>query len=127
MNKPKLDFEPAQVEAVSKYLNIRESKGLAVENYWNDLVSQYGEAVKPFERQIRGAKTYREAFDAFLKYLPRIDESAGQAEAASWDEGVGTYRERQQNLEDAGMEKMTEDIDEINAIELENMRKMGLM
>lgn len=127
MNKPKLDFEPAQVEAVSKYLNIRESKGLAVENYWNDLVSQYGEAVKPFERQIRGAKTYREAFDAFLKYLPRIDESAGQAEAATWDEGVGTYRERQQNLEDAGMEKMTEDIDEINAIELENMRKMGLM
>jgi hypothetical protein len=127
MNKPKLDFEPAQVEAVSKYLNIRESKGLAVENYWNDIVSQYGEAVKPFERQIRGAKTYREAFDAFLKYLPRIDESAGQAEAASWDEGVGTYRERQQNLEDAGMEKMTEDIDEINAIELENMRKMGLM
>lgn len=127
MNKPKLDFEPAQVEAVSKYLNIRESKGLAVENYWNDLVSQYGEAVKPFERQIRGAKTYREAFDAFLKYLPRIDESAGQAEAAAWDEGVGTYRERQQNLEDAGMEKMTEDIDEINAIELENMRKMGLM
>ena len=127
MNKPKLDFEPAQVEAVSKYLNIRESKGLAVENYWNDLVAQYGEAVKPFERQIRGAKTYREAFDAFLKYLPRIDESAGQAEAASWDEGVGTFRERQQNLEDAGMEKMTEDIDEINAIELENMRKMGLM
>lgn len=127
MNKPKLDFEPAQVEAVSKYLNIRESKGLAVENYWNDLVSQYGEAVKPFERQIRGAKTYREAFDAFMKYLPRIDESAGQAEAAAWDEGVGTYRERQQNLEDAGMEKMTEDIDEINAIELENMRKMGLM
>lgn len=127
MNKPKFDFEPAQIESVSKYLNIRESKGLAVENYWNDLVSQYGEAVKPFERQIRGAKTYREAFDAFLKYLPRIDESAGQAEAASWDEGVGTYRERQQNLEDAGMEKMTEDIDEINAIELENMRKMGLM
>jgi hypothetical protein len=127
MNKPKLNFEPAHIDSVSKYLNIRESKGLAVENYWNDLVSQYGEAVKPFERQIRGAKTYREAFDAFLKYLPRIDESAGQAEAASWDEGVGTYRERQQNLEDAGMEKMTENIDEINAIELENMRKMGLM
>lgn len=127
MNKPKFDFEPAQIESVSKYLNIRESKGLVVENYWNDLVSQYGEAVKPFERQIRGAKTYREAFDAFLKYLPRIDESAGQAEAASWDEGVGTYRERQQNLEDAGMEKMTEDVDEINAIELENMRKMGLV
>ena len=127
MNKPKFDFEPAKVDSVSKYLNIRESKGLAVENYWNDLVAQYGESVKPFERQIRGAKTYREAFDAFLKYLPRIDESAGQAEAASWDEGVGTFRERQQNLADAGMEKMTEDIDEINEIELENMRKMGLM
>lgn len=127
MNKPKLNFEPAKIDSVSKYLNLRESKGLEVENYWNDLVTQYGEAVKPFERQIRGAKTYREAFAAFMKYLPRIDESSGAAAAATMDEGIGTYRERQEMLEEAGMEKMTENIDEINELELENMRKMGLM
>lgn len=127
MNKPKLDFEPAKIDVVSKYLNLRESKGLEVENYWNDLVTQYGEAVKPFERQIRGAKTYREAFSAFMKYLPRIDESAGAAEKATMDEGIGTYRERQEMLADAGMEKMSENIDDINEAELASMKKMGLM
>ena len=127
MNRPKLNFEPAKIDAVSKYLNLRESKGLEVENYWTDLVAQYGESILPYERQIRGAKTYREAFNAFLKYMPRIDESAGAAQAAQMDEGIGTYRERQQNLYDAGMEKMTEDIDEINAAELEKMKRMGLM
>lgn len=127
MNRPKLDFTPAKIDAVSKYLNLRESKGLEVENYWTDLVSQYGDSILPYERQIRGAKTYREAFNAFLKYMPRIDEAAGAAQAAQMDEGIGTYRERQQNLYDAGMEKMTEDIDEINNAELEKMKKMGLM
>ena len=127
MNKPKLDFGPAKIDTVSKYLNLRESKGLEVENYWNDLVAQYGESIQPFERQIRGAKTYREAFAAFMKYLPRIDESAGAAQAATIDPAVSSMRERQQILNDAGMEKMTEDIDEVNTIELENMKKFGLM
>lgn len=124
-NQEKISFKPVQKDYVSKYLNMRENRGLDVENYWNDLLTQYGESITPYERQIRGAKTYNEAFAAFMKYLPRIDESAAAAKVADIDEGVGTYRERQQIMSEAGMEKMSEDIDEINAYELESMKKMG--
>lgn len=127
MNRPKYEFKPNKIDTVSKFLNLRENAGLEVENYWNDLVSQYGDNILPFERQIRGAKTYREAFSAFMKYLPRIDESAAAAKEATMDEGIGTFRERQEMLSDAGAETMPSDIDEINKIELEKMKKMGLM
>ena len=127
MNRPKYEFKPHKIDTVSKFLNLRENAGLEVENYWNDLVSQYGDNILPFERQIRGAKTYREAFSAFMKYLPRIDESAAAAKEATMDEGIGTFRERQEMLSDAGAETMPSDIDEINKIELEKMKKMGLM
>lgn len=127
MNRPKYEFKPNKIDNVSKFLNLRENAGLEVENYWNDLLSQYGNSILPFERQIRGAKTYREAFSAFMKYLPRIDESAAAAKEATMDEGIGTFRERQEMLSDAGAETMPNDVDEINKIELEKMKKMGLM
>lgn len=126
-HQEKLSFKPAEKDYVGKYLNMRENHGLDVENYWNDLVTQYGESVKPFERQIRGAKTYNEAFSAFMKYLPRIDESAGAAKMATIDESVSSNKERGQILQEAGMTKADNSLDEINAYELEKMRKMGLM
>jgi hypothetical protein len=106
---------------------MRENRGLDVENYWNDLVSQFGESVLPFERQIRGAKTYNEAFSAFMKYRNRIDESAGAAAAASIDANITSLKERNVILEEAGMQKMSEELEDINALELERMKKMGLM
>lgn len=124
-NQPKISFKPAHDDYVSKYLNLREDKGMAVENYWNDLYTQYGESIKPFERQIRGAKTYRDAFNQFMKYLPRIDESMAAAKEATIDEGITSVKEREQILEEAGMKRSTE-IDDINAAELENMKKLGL-
>lgn len=126
-NQEKLSFKPAEKDYVSKYLNMRENRGLDVENYWNDLLTQYGESVMPFERQIRGAKTYNEAFSAFMKYRNRIDESAGAAAAATIDESVSSLKERANILAEAGMTRVEESIDDINAYELEKMRKMGLM
>lgn len=125
-NEPKLHIEPKQESHISPYLNMKEHRGLEVNAYWNDLVNQYGDAVLPYERQIRGAKTYREAFAAFLRYLPKIDEAAGAAEAASLDYNISSLKERQMYLEEAGMAKPSTDIDEINAAELENMKKLGL-
>lgn len=124
-NQEKLTFKPVEKDYVSKYLNLKENQGLNVENYWNDLLTQYGESIKPFERQIRGAKTYQEAFNQFLKFLPRIDESAGAAQMATIDESVSSLKERREIMSEAGMRRSTE-IDDINAMELENMKKMGL-
>lgn len=126
-HQEKISFKPAEKDYVGKYLNMRENRGLDVENYWNDLVTQFGESVLPFERQIRGAKTYNEAFAAFMKYRNRIDESAGAAAAATIDPSVSSLKERKAILEEAGMQKMSEDLEDINALELERMKKMGLM
>lgn len=126
-HQEKLSFKPAEKDYVSKYLNMRENRGLDVENYWNDLLTQYGESVLPFERQIRGAKTYNEAFSAFMKYRTRIDEAAGAAAAATIDSSVSSLKERANILAEAGMTKVDESIEDINAYELEKMRKMGLM
>ena len=126
-HQEKISFKPAEKDYVGKYLNMRENRGLDVENYWNDLVTQFGESVLPFERQIRGAKTYNEAFAAFMKYRNRIDESAGAAAAATIDPSVSSIKERKAILEEAGMQKMSEELEDINALELERMKKMGLM
>lgn len=126
-HQEKISFKPAEKDYVGKYLNMRENRGLDVENYWNDLVTQFGESVLPFERQIRGAKTYNEAFAAFMKYRNRIDESAGAAAAATIDSSVSSLKERKAILEEAGMQKMSEELEDINALELERMKKMGLM
>lgn len=126
-HQEKISFKPAEKDYVGRYLNMRENRGLDVENYWNDLVTQFGESVLPFERQIRGAKTYNEAFAAFMKYRNRIDESAGAAAAATIDSSVSSLKERKAILEEAGMQKMSEELEDINALELERMKKMGLM
>jgi hypothetical protein len=40
---------------------------------------------------------------------------------------VSSLKERKAILEEAGMQKMSEELDDINALELERMKKMGLM
>lgn len=124
-------IEPKFESYVSGQLNFRENRGLEVENYWHDLCTQYGEAkMKPFEKQIRGAKTYREAFNAFLKNLSRIDESAETYQTARISESIANKKARKEYLEEAGMNtKFNEGltIDEVNAIEYEEMKKKGFI
>jgi hypothetical protein len=65
---------PTSTERVGKYLNLVESKGISIENYWIDLKEQYGEAIDPYEDKIRGAKTLREATEFFLRVRSQIDK-----------------------------------------------------
>ena len=108
-------------------LSFREDSKL--ESYWADLKEAYGSAIDPYEKRIRFAKTYQEAVSNFLKIRTDIDESARMAEAANVSYGITNKDQRKQLLEEAGMtfEKSSEmSIDEINAIETENLKKMGL-
>ena len=96
---PKL--QPRYEERSKGYFNFNEA---GVENYWTDLVARHGAAMKPFERQIRGAKTIKEASTMYLKLLPSIDEDAAAADEARLSESARfTKEERKEYLEEAGM------------------------
>ena len=124
-------IEPKFESYVTDQLNFRENRGIEVEKYWNDLCNQYGEAkMKPFEKSIRGAKTYREAFNNFIKNLSKIEESAAEYEKARISESIGNLKARKEYLEEAGMETKFDkglSVDEINNREYEEMKKKGLI
>lgn len=124
-------IEPKFESYMTDQLNFRENRGIEVEKYWNDLCNQYGEAkMKPFEKSIRGAKTYREAFNNFIKNLSKIEESAAEYEQARISESIGNLKARKEYLEDAGMEtKFNEglSVNEINNREYEDMKKRGFI
>jgi len=69
-----VDYQPRYAERVSGTFNFRENNGVEIESYWQDQLERYGEAIKPFEKQIRGAKTLREAQGQFLKHFDEICE-----------------------------------------------------
>lgn len=124
-------IEPKFESYVTDQLNFRENRGIEVEKYWNDLCNQYGEAkMKPFEKSIRGAKTYREAFNNFIKNLSKIEESAAEYEKARISESIGNLKARKEYLEEAGMETKFDNglsVDEINNREYEEMKKKGFI
>lgn len=95
---------PKFSERTKGFLNFDEAGGAAVESYWSDLLSRYGESILPYERQIRTCKTYREAYSQFLKIQSAIDESAKVVTASRLPESVAISRtERLEALTDAGM------------------------
>jgi chromosome segregation ATPase len=103
-NTPKLQPKFAEREDVRGRLNFRENGGLAIENYWADLLSRYGEAILPYEHQIRSQKTYREAADQFLKIQSFIDTNARAVAASRLPESTAIPRtERLKALTEAGM------------------------
>ena len=124
-------IEPKFESYVTDQLNFRENRGIEVEKYWNDLCNQSGEAkMKPFEKSIRGAKTYREAFNNFIKNLSKIEESAAEYEKARISESIGNLKARKEYLEEAGMETKFDkglSVDEINNREYEEMKKKGFI
>jgi len=101
-NTPK--FIPNATERIGSHLNFRENGGAGVEAYWSDLLARHGEAITPFERQIRGAKTYREASAAYIRILPVIDEDNAASVNAHLPESTSiSQKERKTMLESAGM------------------------
>lgn len=69
-----VDYQPRYAERVSGTFNFRENNGVDIESYWQDQLERYGEAIVPFEKKIRGAKTLREAQSQFLKHFDEICE-----------------------------------------------------
>lgn len=124
-------IEPKFESYVGSQLNFRENKGIEVENYWNDLCNQFGEAtMKPFEQSIRGAKTYREAFNAFMKNRARIDEDAAAEEEARISESIVNQKERREYLKESGMSFESNEgltVDEINEAEYKEMLRKGFI
>lgn len=101
-NTPRM--EPRFAERSRGYLNFDENGGAAVENYWADLISKYGESISAYERQIRTCKTYREAYSQFLKILPDIDVDARAVARSRMPDSIAIPRaERLEQLEEAGM------------------------
>jgi hypothetical protein len=76
---------PNSTERVGKYLNLRENKGIEIENYWADLQETYGEKILPYEDAIRGAKTLKEATNSFLRYRTQIDSDFAVAQPAEFN------------------------------------------
>ncbi len=96
---------PKFSERTRGFLNFDEAGGAAVESYWADLLSRYGEDILPYERQIRSQKTYREAYSQFLKIQSLIDESSKAVAASRLPESIAITRaDRLEALTEAGMQ-----------------------
>jgi hypothetical protein len=121
---------PNSTERVGKYLNLRENKAIEIENYWADLKEQYGEAIDPFEDQIRGAKTLREATYQFMKYRTQIDGDFAVAQPAEFN--YHSRAERARIYENQGIinpvnEYKTASIEQKNAEFLQSLKSQGLV
>lgn len=81
-------YEGVDHNRMKGFVNFRENHGVEIEDYWNDLVQKYGEAIMPFENRIRGAKTLSEAHSQFLFNINKIDENAAKAEDMLMDPAV---------------------------------------
>lgn len=123
---PNIHVKPRYTETVSKYFNWRENEGLEIEDFWNSKLTQYGESILPFERQIRDAKTLREAQKAFFNALPSIDEDAAAAKRATFYEGGADAKERMRILESSGMKQdLDESVESANASFQKKLDELG--
>lgn len=128
-NTPNAHVIPAFRERVSGAINLREGMGNEIEAYWGDLYKRYGESILPYERHIRGAKTIREASNAFMRNRQFIDPDFASAESARIVEGAVPQKDRKRILEGAGM-KIANDletpVDDVNERFLKNAAAFGL-
>ena len=81
-------YEGVDHSRMKGFVNFRENHGVQIEDYWNDLVQKYGEAIMPFENRIRGAKTLEEAHSQFLFNMSKIEENAARAADMLMDPAV---------------------------------------
>lgn len=60
-----------QTRSNKMFEGFREDK--EIEEYYEDLVSRYGDAIKPFEEKIKNSKTLKDAMNVFIKALSEMD------------------------------------------------------
>jgi len=108
-NQVKLESAPPKIvprfeERVNGLLNFRENNGVEVEALWQTLTDRHGSAIKPFEKNIRGAKTIREATSAYYRALPEFEENnIALHEAELPDSTSVTRQERVEMFERQGV------------------------
>ena len=121
---------PTKTDMIVSKSFFRENQGSEVEQYWNDLKNVYGDRINPFEKSIRGAKTYREAFNNFLKNKDAIDESFERIKESTINPEITSKTERKRMLKEAGMEFSNPNnmsVDELNDAEYERMKQKGFI
>ena len=107
-------YEGVDHNRMKGFVNFRENHGVQIEDYWNDLVQKYGEAIMPFENRIRGAKTLEEAHSQFLFNMSKIDENAARAADMLMDPAVPQSFRETVNASNGYVEK-TEAVSEEDA------------
>ena len=85
------DYDESK-KSLGQFMSFRDS--LPIEKYWADQLSQFGEALIPFEHKIRDAKTLAEAQREFFKALPFISNKIQEAR-------INPKYVRQERLEEA--------------------------
>lgn len=121
---------PSKSEMMLSNAFFRENGGREVEKYWEDLKSIYGDRILPFEKEIRRAKTYKEAFNAFLKNKDSIDESFGRVKESTIAPEITNQKERRNILKEAGMYFINPNAlstEELNDLEYERMKEKGFI
>lgn len=113
-------------DRASGFFNFRENQGIDIENYWVDQVGRYGEAILPFENQIRGAKTLREAQSAFMKNMDKIVPSMGNA-FNSFEVGLNEKVNRENLINNGFIMKEDYTTEELNENFRSMREKFGLM
>lgn len=122
-NTPDAHVMPKFESRVNGYLNLREDKGLGVEAYWADLYETYGENLMPYERQIRTAKTLREAQSAFIRVMKFVDSDAHAANEAVISEAV-RQKDRKRMLENTGYKNEKDAVDDLDAVNQRFLKSM---
>ena len=130
-NNPSVHVMPRADKRIGKFLDLRENQGRDVQEYWDDLCERYTEEVmKPFEVEILGAKTLREATRKFLENRFAIDPEF-RAGASINDFPMRTTADRVRYLESQGAADAVYDaskvpVEQLNAEFSERLRKAGL-
>lgn len=120
--------EEKKPETLEEALSFKEDR---VEGLWQDLLAKYGEAIEPYEGKIRTAKTYREASQAWMAVMHKVDPSLKSVrETTFYKNGVISQEKRIQALHENGMltrQDVKQDVDDINARFLAKGNAFGLM
>ena len=114
-----MESSKSYAERTMGCFNFRENQGIDIEEYWQSQLTRYGENILPYEKQIRGAKTLREAQSAFMKNMDKIVSSMGVA-FDSFEVGMNDSINRSKLKENGFVMKEDYTESEVN----ENFRKL---
>lgn len=114
-----MESSKSYAERTMGCFNFRENQGIDIEEYWQSQLTRYGENILPYEKQIRGAKTLREAQNAFMKNMDKIVSSMGVA-FDSFEIGMNDSINRSKLKENGFVMKEDYTESEVN----ENFRKL---